>query len=392
MGKRGRPSGPQRASNQSTIEGCGLLPRIENPQSIIGKTLTLPGSYWDWRSQKDAAAKEDVLFECVISDFDAIHKWDEASKPSCAAFQLQDPESELDGSHSHFWMQYPSPFLKHWYKTHPLPGTEKLEASDDNSQEENAGTSSRPTQDPTSGVYKHAKFHHKEELVRRRPKPGQKAKIKRCYTCQVKTANGICGDPLSIVDYSTSNAIGHFRRRAGAGCAAHQEALNQIEEINTQSVNVNDEQVPVFSFREAFPHHCDFVYMVADGCPQELKKKQSFQDYIRGYEPRATMPHSVTIHRIAECIEELQAEDQHESLCKHCHELGDEECLAAQLDLWTDEKTNICYAALTLTRVRDGTTTEPCTCALESELLEFEQFPHTSHTAVMDLVDLAAAT
>ena len=72
--------------------------------------------------------------------------------------------------------------------------------------------------------------------------------------------------------------------------------------------------VPVFTFEEAFPHHVEFVWMVAQRTPQNLKNKEAFRDYVRGYEARATFPHHETIHRIAECIDALQV-GEHESIC-----------------------------------------------------------------------------
>lgn len=130
---------------------------------------------------------------------------------------------------------------------------------------------------------------------------------------------------------------------------------------------------------ENFPHHCDYVYMVASGVSQRLCQRPTFQEYVHGFEPRAVMPHHVTIHRIAIVINELQEEAQDADIQKFVQSFGGLECLGLQLDLWTDSNTHMCYAVLNLSRVLPaaGLTTH---ARVQSEVLEFEQFPNTAHT------------
>ena len=97
-------------------------------------------------------------------------------------------------------------------------------------------------------------------------------------------------DELKIVGKSTSNAISHYERRAGK-CTAHAEALEQIRDNSSSFTEINGVQVKCFNFKEAFPHHVDFVWMVADGIKQSLCKRASFRDYTYSYEPRAAYPH-----------------------------------------------------------------------------------------------------
>lgn len=122
--------------------------------------------------------------------------------------------------------------------------------------------------------------------------------------------------------------------------------------------------------------------MVADGIPQNLKCKESFRDYTKRLQPRIVHPHHITIHRIAECIELLQGEMQVAELLEFIKGFGGEFCVGLQLDLWTDANTHVCYAALSLSRcVERMSGTKVVGLEVSSEVLEFEQFPETRHTA-----------
>ena len=46
----------------------------------------------------------------------------------------------------------------------------------------------------------------------------------------------------------------------------------------------------VMTFEEAFSHHVDFMWMNADGLSARMHRKESFKDYVRGFEPRARFP------------------------------------------------------------------------------------------------------
>ena len=85
----------------------------------------------------------------------------------------------------------------------------------------------------------------------------------------------------------------------------------------------------------------------------------------------------ITIHRIAECIHELQELKQLASLADFVDSSDGVDCVGLEIDLWTDEKTHIVYVALVLTRVVE---TE-FGLQVQSEVSEFQQFPDTKHTA-----------
>lgn len=137
-------------------------------------------------------------------------------------------------------------------------------------------------------------------------------------------------DELKIVGKSTSNAISHYERRAGK-CTAHAEALEQIRDNSSSYTTIDGKQVKCFNFKEAFPHHVDFVWMVADGIKQSLCKRDSFRDYTYSYEPRAAFPHHITIHRIAECIHELQELKQLASLADFIDSFDGVDCVGLEI-------------------------------------------------------------
>ena len=339
----------------------------------MGQTLTLKGSYFNWDTKALAEEFKDVDYACVIASFSAVHKWTElTNQPPSAAFELQDPAKQPDGSHSSFWMQYPLPFLEHWHKSQPVSGS-------DSEHDEDANDGEGPVHPDDgsrcqSGVYQFLSFLREEKVVSGR----MAGAPRRVYKCTAKKEGGkICGHEVSIINKGTSNTMYHFRTKASAGCDAHADALAAIEETNSKSVTVDGEVVPVLNFKESFPHHCDFYWMVADGCPQEFKKKDSFKEYVRGYEPRAVQPHHITIKRIGTCIDELQDEMQEKHIKQYCDDFDGEPCCGIQLDLWQCDDTHVTYGALNLTRALE----EQDQIHLESEVLEFEEFPYTTHTA-----------
>lgn len=155
------------------------------------------------------------------------------------------------------------------------------------------------------------------------------------------------------------------------------------------------------SFREAFPHHIKYVMCRAQGLfTATLGKKPHFRKYVRGYEPRAVFPSTEVQFCIALCIFELQNEERkvrYKNL--HIQNRGGP-CIGLQLDMWTDTNTRISYAGLNGTTVAEPEIvfTPPSTGSedeseavplnkrpqlrLQSEVIDFDVFPHTKHTGV----------
>ena len=155
--------------------------------------------------------------------------------------------------------------------------------------------------------------------------------------------------------------------------------MDDMQADNAYSRKVDGKAVTVMNFKESFPHHCDYVWMVADGLKQSMKEKLSFRDYVERHNPRASYPHHITIHRIASCIVSLQSKMQEQALSKHGEEFDFLDCWGLELDMWTNTDTHVVYACLILSLVKDSESEK--SLELESEALEFGEFPHTKHSA-----------
>ena len=98
----------------------------------------------------------------------------------------------------------------------------------------------------------------------------------------------------------------------------------------------NGEFATVFSFEECFPHHCDFMWLIASGSPMRLNRNMMFKDLIHGFEPRAVLPDNVTVHRIAELADALQTAQRRVSRAAIIRQFVNLPCIGIQLDVWTD--------------------------------------------------------
>ena len=108
-------------TKQSSLQTAGLLPMLKKPAEAIGTYLHVPGAFWD----KCPAADKEKIFQCLVRDFDALHKFAGGQAPS-AAFEVQEMGEKGDGSlelgvasGEIFWMPYTPDFLKCYYNTFP---------------------------------------------------------------------------------------------------------------------------------------------------------------------------------------------------------------------------------------------------------------------------------
>ena len=141
----------------------------------------------------------------------------------------------------------------------------------------------------------------------------------------------------------------------------------------------NGEYVTVMNFEECIPHHISFVWLIASGLPLKLNRRPMFLEYVRSFEPRAVLPHHETVHRLAEVVDELQADALRARRGKLIRSFCGLPCIGLQLDLWTDRNSGIVYAAVhaSFCVANDDT------LALEDQLLHFKAFPHTAHTSIL---------
>ena len=90
-------------------------------------------------------------------------------------------------------------------------------------------------------------------------------------------------------------------------------------------------------FDESFEHLVDFAWMIADGFPHRSSLREAFRDYyVRGYEPRARVPHHVTVHRTVETVVKLQRAGQLARVKRIIAEFKGRGCFGIQLDMWTN--------------------------------------------------------
>ena len=96
-----------------------LLPHLAKPLSAIGDYIEIQGREWG----SCPAADKDRWFKCIVRQFDAVHEFPGGSRS--AGFQVQEMGESGEGSLEPgvasgevFWVQYPNPFLKHYYKAH----------------------------------------------------------------------------------------------------------------------------------------------------------------------------------------------------------------------------------------------------------------------------------
>ena len=153
------------------------------------------------------------------------------------------------------------------------------------------------------------------------------------------------------------------------------------------------EFVTVWTFEECFPHHVNFMWLVAGGMPLKLNRRPIFIDYVRGFQPRVVLPHNETVHRMATVTDELQMTANRARRSKHIRSFKSLPCTGVQLDLWTDHNSGIAYAAAHSSQVTEPTInripgTPGCSEAdeidsliINVDLLHFMAFPFTSHSA-----------
>ena len=99
----------RKKKQQKTLSQVGMYLALQQPDSVLGEALKVPGTLWNWGTGADAKAKAEADYLCSIIKFEALHRWP-TDAPS-AAFQVQDPEVQDDNSHKTFWVKYPNPFL-----------------------------------------------------------------------------------------------------------------------------------------------------------------------------------------------------------------------------------------------------------------------------------------
>jgi hypothetical protein len=275
-------------SRQSSILDTAL-PLFRKPADKIGETFKLPGSAW---GSACPAADANKMFVVAITDFFLAHR-ERANSLPIQAFQLQEQgEDGCAGNSVPFMMAYPDPFLRHWYDTYP----QELQALKNPQSIANQVEGTIPEDDVGEGwkvrseAWQHVKIVGSEKVVGGK----QNGCLKHHGVCMIEEAGRVCGSKMTIYGNSTTVIFKHIRRFARKdGCTGHRSALDLLNASSSRKVQLpSGEWVTVHSFEEAFPHHCDFAWLVAGGLSMRLNRRPIFLEYIRGFQPRAVMPHN----------------------------------------------------------------------------------------------------
>lgn len=364
--------------NRATVQQSiteNFLPLLKKPAEMIGKTFKVPGVHW---GSSCPAAQANKNFVCAIKDFSFAYKETPDGTP-CQAFLLSELGEDGHGGNSvDFWMKYPTPMLQYWYDTYP----DDLEAASGYKKSAAAEAKIVGDTECETAVAKESRskvFDFLEHVSSDRVTSGpQRGRVKHIYKCCIVEYGNPCGRPVTIYGTSTGPFFKHVRQLASKqGNVGHASARDVLNNSSSRQVQrLDGTWITVFSFEEAFTHHVDFVWLVAGGLPIRLNRRPAFLEYVRGFQPRAVMPHHETVHRIVECIDELQQKNLAMRLDALMKDMQGLPCVGAQLDMWTDRNTGICYAAFHVTSSFEGEDS----LELHDDLLDFSIFPFTEHT------------
>lgn len=378
----GRPRGSKNAgkqrSHQPTIT-TSALPLLKKPHEHLGKQVEVPGSFWEGRMTAEELA---LKYKCTIVNFDAIHRWPPtitSEKPPSQAFELKEmgPEGtgslELgDSSGELFWMSYPHPFLMYYYDTFPSELPSPKDNGDAINAPEQQARRGRANETPTavnlvdaSPAADNSQLHpdflsfrvsnalvfnyfalNSDMLIENGPHSGL---FRAELQCTIKMEDGsVCGKKRQLTHkrgkaVSTTNLIGHLKE-CSVFCSAHKAALVSQREASSNFVMSNGELTQKYNFGEAFAHQLNLLYVRARGLSGSMMRCPEFQEYIRGYDVRATFPCVATMHRLAEVVCALQKEDRIKRINTLRKVYNEQPCLGLQLDMWSDSHTHISFA------------------------------------------------
>jgi hypothetical protein len=369
---------------QASLTDVGGLPLLKKPHEKIGKTVGVVGSHW---GSACPPSDKNKTFQCTVLDHSLAHRDerddddddDTPQQPPYQAFQLQEMGVDGTGGNSDpFWMKYPLPFLTFWYQTYPDDLKQPQQTVHTNADggtdadAPDAAAAEGNMFDSSSGIYKYLRYVDTTKA---------NGRVKSHFTC---TIGGGCGGSVTIFGKSTGPFFKHCRRKAKNN-AAHAAVLEELNELSCRQVQMpNGEYVTVFTFEECFPHHVAFMWLVAGGLSMRLNRRPIFLEYVRGFQPRAVLPHNETVHRIAELVDEQQTVWLRGRRNVHVRSFKGLPSVGLQLDLWTDRNSGIVYSAIHASYVVDPISQaelEAEALVLVSDLLHFKAFPYTSHTA-----------
>jgi hypothetical protein len=296
------------------------------------------------------------LYKCTVREYHALDKWDAGGTPS-QTMGLQ--EMDVDGQGSSetagsaadriFFMKYPLPFLQHWYATYPPPHQDTTTTGSSVVSPSSVGGDTGMAGERTSGVTD-SKFPHmpprkavvfnyytlvSDDLISSGPNSGQ---YTATFKCNIKDETGkVCGAERKIVHckgkaVSTSNLIQHIEKTSKR-CASHASVDVLLKNASPNYVTVNGERHKMYTFAESFTHHVDLLWAHGGGLSWNMaQRNKDFQQYVRGYDPRAKFPCHQVQHRLPQVVLELQQLERKQYITSLDKEFKGKECMGLQLN------------------------------------------------------------
>ena len=226
--KKAKPAAAKKAPpmSQRALEELGMLPPLKDPRAAVGKELELLGSFW---GDSCPARDRSKTFKCSIADFTLLHK--PASGTPGPHFEVVVLGAGSERPSEPFFVQYPMPFLKHYYET--FPGEKVVNKQTDHgaaaardTAEADGGEEAEAAQAPHSStsVYDHLTF------VKSRKEGSRTISSFKC------AING-CGSPVTIYGKSTGVFFKHCRRAAKQD-TAHARVLEELNELSCRQVRL----------------------------------------------------------------------------------------------------------------------------------------------------------
>ena len=142
--------------------------------------------------------------------------------------------------------------------------------------------------------------------------PGSNSgQYKDTFKCNIVDGDGkVCGADRSILHYrgkavSTTNLIRHVADMAHK-CASHSAVDAVLKNASPNYVTVGGESQHMHTFAESFTHHVDLLWAHGGGLSWNMiHTNEDFQQYVRGFEPRARFPSHRVRHRLPQVVLDL---------------------------------------------------------------------------------------
>ena len=292
----------------SMLIAHNFLPTLTKPMEIIGDYIAMQGKDWTGCPSAD----KEKHYRCIVRKFEAMHNFGTFKS---AAFEVQEMGESGEGSlepgvasGDKFYVAYLQPFLKYYYAAHPdrLPDGHPdkpivaivpLEAT---VPAVSPAAEARLTPSGLPSVKQDAPIYGLFDMVSDKlcgVVGANYGKRQQVWVCNIRQAGDIPCCSKRTLTFSkptavppNSNLSAHVRDEA-KNCVAHAVALEKLNETSKHQVLIGDLYETVHSFEDAFPHHLDYVWMVATGeISAATGQKPMFRTYTRGVLSCACMP------------------------------------------------------------------------------------------------------